>query len=197
MDEVKPTTDNSTNTPDGPTPTGDGGGSFIGQLLRETLTTIIPALILALLINLFLAQATIVQGQSMEPTLYPSERVVIEKVTYRLFHGPHRGDIVVLRTLRTGPEMLIKRVVGLPGETISSRNGQVMINSRLLTEDWASLPGGMDIPPTVVPPGSVFVLGDNRGASNDSRSFGPVPIDGIIGRAWFIYWPLGQIGLVN
>lgn len=163
----------------------------------ETLATIIPALLIALLINVFLAQATIVQGQSMEPTLHTSQRVVVEKLTYRLFHGPRRGDVVVLRTQRTGSEWLIKRVVAVAGETLESHAGRLMVNGQSLDEAWATLPAGVDIPPTTVPPLSVFVLGDNRPASNDSRTFGPVLIDDIVGRAWFSYWPPGQIGWLN
>lgn len=172
-------------------------GRAAAQLTREVITTILPALGLALLINMFLAQATVVQGQSMEPTLHPAQRVVVEKLTYRLLHGPQRGDVVILRSPRGGQEMLIKRVVGLPGEVVESHAGQLMINGQPLNEDWATLPGGTDIPPTTIPPLHVFVLGDNRGASNDSRVFGPVSIADIVGRALFSYWPPDQIGLIR
>lgn len=165
--------------------------------MAQVITTILPALGLALLINVFLAQATVVQGQSMAPTLHPAQRVVVEKLTYRLLHGPRRGDVVVLRSPRGGREMLIKRVVGLPDEVIKSQAGQLMINGEPLSEAWATLPGGIDIPPTTIPPLHVFVLGDNRGASNDSRVFGPVPIADIVGRALFSYWPPDQIGLIR
>ena len=177
--------------------TGNSLLRWLGLFVREVLATIVPAVLIALLINLFLAQATIVQGQSMEPTLRSSERLVVEKLTYRLWHGPRRGDVVVLRTPRAGQEMLIKRVVALPGEIIESRAGRLMIDGNLLEETWATLPGGGSVPRTTVPPLSVFVMGDNRGASNDSRSFGSVPLEDIIGRAWFSYWPPDKIGTVK
>ena len=180
-------------------PPGQPTGTVWGWLLRavrEVAETIIPAVVIALVINLFLAQATQVLGQSMEPNLHTSQRVVVEKVTYRFIHGPRRGDIVVL-DLPSQEEMLIKRVVGLPGETIEVKSGQVYIDGDLLEESWPIHPGGGSYGPRVIPPLHVFVLGDNRGASNDSRSFGPVPIECIVGRAWFSYWPVQYIGFLD
>jgi signal peptidase I len=158
------------------------------QAARALLETVVPALLIAVGINLFLAQATQVQGQSMEPNLHTAQRLVVEKLTYR-FHGPRRGDIVVIDLPQAGPELLIKRVIGLPGETISSKGGQVLIDGEPLEEPYIFNPGGRDIAEQVVPPLHVFVMGDNRRSSNDSRNFGPVPIDQIVGRAWFSYWP--------
>jgi signal peptidase I len=166
------------------------------QAIRALLETVIPALLIAIGINLFLAQATQVQGQSMEPNLHTAQRLVVEKVTYH-FHGPRRTDIVVIDLPEAGPELLIKRVIGLPGETISSQDGQVFINGEPLDELYVTSPGGRDIPEQIVPPLHVFVMGDNRQFSNDSRNFGPVPIGDIIGRAWLSYWPLEQLGPVN
>lgn len=170
----------------------------IGWLLRaarETGETVIPAVVIALFINLFLAQATQVLGQSMEPTLHSSQRVVIEKITYR-FHGPRRGHVVVIDS-EGQSEMLIKRVVGLPGESIEIRDGHVTINGKQLEEPWSVKLGGGHYGPQTVPPLHVFVLGDNRGASNDSRNFGPVPIENIVGHAWVSYWPPEDIGFVE
>jgi signal peptidase I len=172
-----------------------GGSRWLLRALREIGETVIPAVVIALFINLFLAQATQVLGQSMEPSLHSSQRVVIEKITYR-FHGPRRGDIVVIDS-QNQSEMLIKRVVGLPGETIEVRNGRVYVNGELLEESWPVRPGGGSYGPRAVPPLHVFVLGDNRGASNDSRNFGPVPIESIVGHAWVSYWPPEDIGFVE
>ena len=166
------------------------------RALREVAETVIPAVIIALVINLFLAQATQVLGQSMEPNLHSSQRVVVEKVTYRFFHGPRRGDIVVI-DLPGQTEMLIKRVVGLPGETIEVRSGKVYIEGEQIDETWTVNPGGSNYGPQTIPPLHVFVMGDNRGASNDSRSFGPVLIDHIVGHAWFSYWPAEYVGFVE
>jgi signal peptidase I len=166
------------------------------QAVRTLLETVVPALLIAVGINLFLAQATQVQGQSMEPNLHTAQRLVVEKITYR-FHGPRRGDIVVIDLPEAGPELLIKRVIALPGETITSEDGQVTINGLPLEEPYVTGPGGRAVPEQTVPPLHVFVMGDNRQFSNDSRNFGPVPIENIIGRAWFSYWPLEQLGPVN
>jgi signal peptidase I len=166
------------------------------QALREVAETVIPAVVIALVINLFLAQATQVLGQSMEPNLHSTQRVVVEKVTYRLVHGPRRGDIVVI-DLPEQTDMLIKRVVGLPGETIEVRDGKVYIDGEQLDESWAIRPGGANYGPEAVPPLHVFVMGDNRGASNDSRNFGPVTIESVVGHAWFSYWPPEYIGFVE
>jgi signal peptidase I len=169
---------------------------WLGRLTREVVETIIPAVILALLINLFLAQATQVLGQSMEPNLHSFQRVVVEKVTYRFLHGPRRGDIVIIDAPAQS-DMLIKRVIALPGETVEIRNGQVYINDTPLDEPWAVNPGGGHFGPLAIPPLTIFVLGDNRGASNDSRNFGPVAIENVVGRAWLSYWPLEYIGFVE
>jgi signal peptidase I len=167
------------------------------QLLREVLETILPAILIALLINVFIGQATRVEGQSMEPNLHTNQRLVVEKLSYR-FHGPQRFDVVVLKLPNQGEELLIKRVVGLPGETVEIRNGKVYIDGNPLAEpflDVQTRPGRNDR--VVVPPLHVFVLGDNRDHSNDSRSFGPIPIENIVGRAWLSYWPVENIGLVE
>jgi signal peptidase I len=179
-----------------PERSGPGILRWLLQALREVAETIIPAVAIALLINIFLAQATQVLGQSMEPNLHSSQRVVIEKVTYRFFHGPRRGDIVVIR-LEDQEDLLIKRVMGLPGETIEVRDGEVYIEGERLDEPWTVRPGRDHHRPQAVPPLHVFVMGDNRGASNDSRNFGPVPIDQIMGRAWLSYWPPEYVGFVE
>ena len=179
-----------------PRPPGQQGLRWLLRAVREVIETVLPAVAIALVINLFLAQATQVLGQSMEPTLHSSQRVVVEKVTYRFLHGPRSGDIVVIN-LPEQTDMLIKRVVALPGETVEVRAGKVYIDGEPLEEDWTATPGGGNYGPKNIPPLHIFVLGDNRGASNDSRSFGPVPIEHVVGHAWFSYWPLEYIGFVD
>jgi len=164
--------------------------------LREVLETILPAILIAILINLFLAQPTRVHGQSMEPNLHSDQRLVVEKVSYRL-HGPRRGDVVVFSVPQQSEELLIKRIIGLPGETVEIREGQVYINDTPLDEPYLDQETRGHFEPRVVPPLHVFVLGDNRSFSNDSRAFDAVPIKSILGRAWFSYWPPKDLGLLD
>jgi len=177
-------------------PRRPGWGARIMTAFREVAETVIPAVVIALVIQLFLAQATRVYGQSMEPNLHTDQRLVVEKISYR-FHAPRRGDIVVFRVPGRGSELLIKRVIGLPGETVEMRKGIVYINGKPLDEPYVVYRSHETLEPRVVPPLSVFVLGDNRAASNDSRVFGPIHLDNIIGRAWFSYWPPSLIGWVE
>jgi signal peptidase I len=180
--------------------------SFIKRtvhLVKEALETIIPAILIALLINLFLARATRVSGQSMEPNLHTDQRLIVEKLSYNPFlrqylglNGPQRGDIVVLQ-LESQDELLIKRVIGLPGDEIFIRNGEVFVNNQALSEPYLSAGTTGSFGPTTVPPLHVFVLGDNRDFSNDSRSFGTIPLRDIMGRAWFSYWPVDDISFVH
>jgi signal peptidase I len=171
---------------------------FLG-VIRELAETIVPAVVIAVFINLFLVQATQVLGQSMEPNLHTQQRVLVEKVSYRFLHAPQRGDIVVidLDKENKSDDMLIKRVIGLPGDTIEIRSGEVIIDGGRLEESWTTNLGGSNYGPTTIPPLHVFVMGDNRGASNDSRSFGPVHVDNLVGRAWFSYWPLENVGFIE
>jgi signal peptidase I len=171
-------------------------GRSLLRILWDVAGTILPALLIALFINVFVAQAMVVQGPSMQPNLYHGQRVMVEKVTYRFIHGPRRGDVVTF-DVPGEEEALIKRVVALPGETVEVQDGQVLINGQPLEEPWTTQPGGPGYLPAPVPPLHVFVLGDNRGSSRDSRSFGPVLLDQVIGRAWFVYWPPGQIQAIR
>lgn len=174
-------------------------GRHILRVLREILETMIPAVIIALLINLLLAQATRVYGQSMEPNLHTDQRLVVEKISYNRWwpvRGPQRGDVVVFR-VDPDSDLLIKRVIGLPGDRVEIRLGQVIINGDPLDESYITRPTYGDYGPVDVPPLHIFVLGDNRGFSNDSRAFGALPLDSIIGRAWISYWPPGQWGVVQ
>jgi signal peptidase I len=163
---------------------------------RELVEAVLPALVIVLVINVFLAQATRVEGQSMEPNLHNNQRLIIEKVSYYL-HPPQRGEIIVLRRHGSSGDPLIKRVVGLPGEMISIHDGQVFINEQPLVEPYLAQPTLGLMPAKLVPEESVFVMGDNRGASNDSRAFGMVSFDDIIGRAWVRYWPVGDVGMIT
>ena len=173
-----------------------GTRHWLLRALWEVASTVLPALFISLFINVFVAQASVIDGPSMQPNLFYDQWVLVEKATYRFVHGPRRGDIVTFH-VPAEEEALIKRVVALPGETIEVRGGQVFIDEQLLEEHWTTRLGGPDYPPTVVPPLHVFVLGDNRPNSRDSRYFGPVPVDRIIGRACLICWPPDQFKSVR
>jgi signal peptidase I len=161
----------------------------------ETVGALIKALIIAGFIVLFIVQISVVHGHSMEPNIHPKQRIVIEKASYR-FHEPQRGDIVVIE-LPGSNSPLIKRVIGLEGETVEIRDDQVYIDGRLLNESYLTNIQQADYGPTAVPVEHVFVMGDNRPYSRDSRAFGPVDIFRITGRAWFSMWPIDEFGAIE
>jgi signal peptidase I len=174
---------------------GSKWGRFMRRAAWELATAVLPALVIALFVNVYVAEAVAVeQGPSMQPNLYCGHRVMTEKISYR-FHLPRRGDVVIVER-PGGEKSLIKRVVALPGETVEIRGGHTFVDGQPVKEPWVTSFGGPGYPPTLVPPGHVFILGDNRSNSRDSRAIGPVPVKTIKGRAWLIYWPLDQIKLM-
>ena len=184
----------------GATPVPGTGNRFAHRVRRRARTFVhdmvqvaLPALLLAIVVHLFLAQATIVFGQSMEPNLSPHQRLIVDKLSFRL-HAPARNDIVVVDLL-TMDDMLVKRVVGLPGETIEVSGGRVLVNGQPLPEPFPHDLGNTTMAPLILGPLEYFVMGDNRDNSNDSRSFGPVHRESIVGRVWLRYWPLDQFHL--
>ena len=173
-------------------------------------SVIVGALVMALLVKAYLFQAFYIPSPSMEPTLGNGDRIIVNKLSYRL-HQVNRCDVVVFEAppgAVNGVEDLIKRVIALPGETISAEAGRLRIDGGLLLEPYLvaqDLTSGFTLPPgclnpsgtadtCLVPPGHVFVLGDNRTNSKDGRFFGPIPEDSILGRAFLRVWPLGDIG---
>jgi signal peptidase I len=168
--------------------------------ILEWVGVIVGALLVALLIKTFLLQAFYIPSRSMEPTLRIGDRVLVNKLSYKV-HDINRGDIVVFERPKDEPpdaiKDLIKRVIGLPGETVSTQNGQVYIDGRPLDEPY--LPAGTvtdNLPPTKVPEDEVFVMGDNRGDSRDSRYFGPIDEGLIVGRAFVRIWPVTHLGFL-
>jgi signal peptidase I len=168
-------------------------GNWVGGLFREILSTILPAILIAVLMHLFLAQSSVVYGESMQPNFYTDQRLIVEKFSYRL-HPPLRGDVVIVRDPDGGLLPLIKRVVGLPGERVTVADGQVYIDGTALDEPYLDEPTNGPSRSWIVPPFHVFVMGDNRNNSRDSRFFGPVSTDSILGHAVFRYWPLNELG---
>jgi signal peptidase I len=197
---------------------GRSGPLLFLRLLREALIVIVGATLIAFLLKVLVAQAFFIPSASMMPQLEVADRVLVSKISYRL-HEPRRGDIVVFdcpvvecgddpgdsgggvgRILRSfgegvgviqpSTQEFIKRVVALPGETVESRDGQVFVDGRRLIEPYLS-PGTLtaNLAPTMVPAGQLYVMGDNRANSSDSRVFGPVTRASVVGRAVAKVWP--------
>lgn len=195
-------------------------------VVKELLETAIFVLLVFLIVR-GVVQNFKIEGQSMEPTLRTSQYILVNKIVYfhfdlnaplRLlpgngdlvskivypFHMPRRGDVVVFEYPRDTSKDYIKRVIGLPGETVEVREGKVYINGVLLDEPYLrdTTNCRIDDPcgqgrPVVVPPGSVFVMGDNRPNSSDSREWSELPLDRIIGKAWVSYWPRENWGVIT
>lgn len=183
---------------------GPRGASFV-----EWVLVIVGAILLALVVKVFLLQAFYIPSLSMSPTLRVGDRVLVNKLSYRL-HDVNRGDVIVFErpaseTSSTIPD-LIKRVVGLPGESISFIDGAVYVDGKRLDESYLSdgtVTSSANAPnkctaeaPCVVPSGQIWVMGDNRSDSKDSRYFGSIDESTIVGRAFVTVWPLGRFGLL-
>ena len=190
------------------------------SFLRELPVLIVLAFALAILLKTFVVQAFYIPSESMHPTLEPGDRVLVMK----LVDEPSRGDVIVFSDPKGGPgpdrgvvggfvhwlsealgfarpedEDFIKRVIGLPGEVVELRNGRLFVDGRRIPERYLTgPPDTRDFPLTEVPADSLFVLGDNRLNSNDSRfGLGFVPVDKVIGRAFVIIWPPSRVGWVR
>ncbi len=170
----------------------------LGRRFLETrywLRDLILSLLLAFIVIVFLYQPVQVEGTSMMPRLTNHERIFINKFVYR-FEQIQRGDIVVFWYPLDPTKSYIKRVVGLPGEAVSIRDGRVYVNDKPLQEPYIP-PAYLDhqsYPVSIVEPNHYFVLGDHRESSNDSRVWGAVDRKYIYGKAVFIYWPVSQFG---
>jgi signal peptidase I len=194
-----------------------------GVQARHVAWELVQTLLLAALIFLMVrgvAQNFRVEGPSMEPGLHNGQYLLVNKAVYFkldldklskylpfvdggdnptrfLFHGPERGDVIVFRYPRDPSRDFIKRIIGLPGDTVSISNGVVSVNGSALEESYINNGSNSDMDPKVVPAGSYFVMGDNRPNSSDSRTWGFVPEENIIGKAMFSYWPMSEFGGVG
>jgi signal peptidase I len=181
------------------TPPGAGRRRSSVRNSVEWVLIIGAALIAAVVIKTYLIQAFYIPSPSMEHTLNVQDRVLVNKLSYRL-HDIHRGDIVVFERPPNDAGVirdLIKRVVGLPGETVEGHDGTVFVDGRPLREPY--LGRGVttgDFPVSRIPDGYIWVMGDNRGNSSDSRVFGAVPEKTIVGRAFVRVWPVTAFGLL-
>ena len=190
--------------------------------MKRTVFEILETLAFALVI-LFLMHITIgnykVDLYSMDETLRPEDRLVVNRLSYLhlnknrlldavsfwedrkydgssfLFHTPSRGEIVVFRFPRDISKDYVKRIIGLPGELIAIKRGEVLVNGQPLEEPYVVHNDRTNMNPILVPEDTYFVLGDNRDVSSDSRNWGVVPLDNIIGKVWLRYWPISDIQL--
>lgn len=166
--------------------------------MRGWIRDIFFAALTAILIVVFIVQPVKVEGTSMQPELSDQERIFVNKFVYH-FSAIERGDVVVFWYPREPTKSFIKRIIGLPGESVEIRSGFVFIDGTPLTEAYVE-PEFLDhqsFVPVVVPPGSYFVLGDHRNSSNDSRHWGCVPEKNIFGKAVFRYWPVTRLGTLE
>lgn len=168
--------------------------SFLGEEAKDWLVSIVVALILAFLIRTFIVELYIVDGPSMRPTLQSEERLVVNKFIYRM-RAPEHGEVLVFSYPRDPSRDFIKRVIAVPGDTIEIREGKVYLNQQLLMEDYILEKTMTDYPLSTVPEGHIFVMGDNRNNSEDSRfaDVGFVPYELIKGKAVLVFWPLAEL----
>lgn len=179
-----------------------------GKVLRDWIIVIAIALGAAMLVRVYVLQQFYISGPSMESTLFENNRVLVNKLSYRL-HDIHRGDVVVFDRITTSGGViahddLIKRVIGVEGDVVEIKDCKVLVNSKTISEPYLDkevlarpTPSDrcrvVDMKPITVPKNQLFVMGDNRPESFDSRSFGTIPEKLVIGRAFAIVWPFGRI----
>jgi signal peptidase I len=163
--------------------------SKVWAVLREIIETILLAAIIWLAVN-FATARYVVDGQSMDPNLHTGQFLIVSRLAYR-FGDPQRGDIIVFDFPGNPSDDYVKRIIGLPGEKVTIQDGHIFINGQRLEEPYLP-PDDVTLPSQgqwTVPDGEFFVLGDNRAHSSDSRSWGMLQMDKIIGKAWISYWP--------
>jgi signal peptidase I len=164
--------------------------------IREIFESVAIAILLAILIRMFVFQPFYIPSESMVPSLQVGDRIIVSKLNYH-FSEPQRGDVMVFKFPLDPSRDFVKRTIGIGGESLAIRDSNLYINGRQVQEDY--LPAGLtfaDFGPEPVPVGSYFMMGDNRNNSDDSRVWGALPEENIIGKAVLIYWPLNRIRLL-
>jgi signal peptidase I len=195
-------------------------GENIVAVLREMVETVIFALLVFLVVQ-SVSRNYKVQSISMQPNLYEGQYVVVNRVVFAngplidalkrtagkydlgrkvldgIFHSPQRGEIIVFTPVTNTKPDLIKRVIGIEGDKVELRQGQVYINDQPIDEPYIRPAPGQSFGPVIVGKDQLFVMGDNRGNSSDSRVFGMLPMKNVIGRAWLRYWPPHDWGFIR
>lgn len=175
--------------------------SRLGVFLLDILQTVLLAVAIFMLAYLFLTQPHKVDGHSMDPNFHDGEYLLSNKLSYRTGE-PKRGDVIVFNAPQDRSKDYIKRIIALPGESVMVKDGKVYVNNQLLKESY--IPEKLTVPGAFLSDGREYravkeeyiVFGDNRSHSSDSRSWGPIKKRDIIGRAWFVYWPPGLVGII-
>jgi signal peptidase I len=173
------------------------------EFVMDILETVVFIGSLFIVVYLFIMQPNQVKGASMDPTFNTGDYIFTSKVTYK-FRGYNRGDVVVFKSPRNPDIEYIKRIIGLPGDKVMIRNSEVYVNGIKLTENYISAKTNLwengyskNGETVTVPEGYLFVMGDNRPRSSDSREFGPVPEDSIIGQVFYRYFPSTKMGTID
>jgi signal peptidase I len=167
--------------------------SSLGEEVKDWVISILIAVVLAFFIRYFIVELYLVDGPSMRPTLQSQERLVVNKFIYR-FRSPERGEVLVFRYPKDPSRDFIKRVIAVPGDTIEIKDGRVFVNQQLMNEPYILSKTRGDYPLATVPAGHIFVMGDNRNNSEDSRfaDVGFVPYELVKGKAVLVFWPMDQ-----
>jgi signal peptidase I len=189
---LEPTVTDAATLPPLTTPANQGN---VRTFLRETLETIALTLIIFVVIRAGVQNFRI-EGFSMEPNFHDGQYLLVSKIDY-LLHAPERGDVVVFLAPTAKDRDFIKRIIGLPGETVEVREGRVFINNQELVQTYNVNPATYNFGPAVVGEDQLFVLGDNRNNSSDSHSWGMLPRTDLIGKAWISYWPPQQWAVIQ
>ena len=165
------------------------------KILREVGITVLIAVVVFVLLQLNVQSYTVVMS-SMEPNIHEGECIMVNKATYRS-SGPQRGEVIIFDPPFPSEYPYIKRIIGLPGDTVEIKDGKVFVNDIPLVEADIIPSPNYTMPAKKIPETEYFVLGDNRNSSNDSHGGWMVPRDNIIGKAWFTYWPPSSCGVVK
>ena len=166
----------------------------VGEEAKDWIVSIIAAVTVALLIRTFIVELYVVDGPSMRPTLQHEERLVVNKFIYYV-RNPEKGEVIIFRYPRDPSRDFIKRVIATAGDTIEIKDGRVYVNDQLLREDYILEKTYTEYPKATVPEGTIFVMGDNRNNSEDSRfpDVGFVPLNLVKGKASLIFWPVDEM----
>lgn len=167
-----------------------------GLLVFEVVKVVLISLAIILPIRLFLVQPFYVEGASMEPNFYDKEYLIIDEISYR-FNEPQRGEVVIFKNPKNTKVYFIKRIIGLPGETVEIVDGKVKINGQEINEPYIEYVSTQSHEAVTLANDEYYLMGDNRANSYDSRTIGPVNEKYMIGRVWFRGWPMNRINTFN